>query len=128
VPNQFENFVDKIKTDLNERVKNATGEYAMSVEYLITKRLKKNWNEVDNDDVQDLIQDLDIIKEELLEEFAEIGAKGIKIIRVEFVETDSNNWSHAAAYYNVTVSGQSQEVDKIVGEEKTLFNQGESNG
>jgi hypothetical protein len=117
----FENFVNSVQSSLNERIISVTGEWAVAVDYLITTYLKKKWNIVDDDEVYDLIDDVDLIAKDLSAEIKAEGAKGVKVTNVEFVETDSSNWSHAGVYYNVTLTGQPSEIGKVFGPNKLIL-------
>ena len=39
--------------------------------------------------------------------------RSLRVSSIKFVETDSNNISHATAYFDVTFSGSSRLIDKI---------------
>lgn len=52
-------------------------------------------------DIQGIIKE--IKKDKLL--------KGLKVLKIKFLETDSNNPSHGSAYYDVTIEGP---VDKVL--------------
>jgi len=103
---------------LNEGIKDITieTEFVIPVEELIEKLLGTKWNESDDDEVYDLFNDAGL-------EYATKEAKKIikklpvKIVNVEFIEVDSSNWSHAGAYYNVTLTGSEAVLKTIAGEE-----------
>jgi len=51
----------------------------------------------------------------------------VKVDKIEFVETDSSNISHAGAYYAITLSGTEEELNKIAGEEGAVYYDWEDN-
>jgi hypothetical protein len=97
-------------------------EYAMSVADLL-KGLKIN--DSDGDEVYEILQSqraLNYIKKLSWESIKSIPIHAsIRVGEVTFIETDSGNWSHAAAYYSVALSGKEDELKEAVNEDTDLL-------
>lgn len=62
-----------------------------------------------------------IAKKWLEQEIKTVKAKGVKVVDVEFNECDSGNYTHAGAYFHVTLSGPDDQLAKVMGEDKIVF-------
>jgi len=121
--NKLNEFINHIQEAVPKSIKTVTTEYAVPVEDMIKALLGKKWNTVDDEEVYDLFDDagLGYIEKQIKNLMKEENVLGVKIDKVQFIETDSSNWSHAGAYYNVMLTGPQEELDKIVGEDKELY-------
>jgi len=107
---------------LNEALGDITieTEYAIAVEELIKKLLGVEWNQSNDEEVYNLFNDAGL--KYVADQVKQIVEKlPIKIIEIRFIETDSSNWSHASAYYKVTLTGSKVALKTVAGEESNLY-------
>ena len=109
--------IEAAKKYSTDKILTIKAQYPIDVSFLIKKMFHKEWDEVEDYDVDAMLESILVIKLISKEVKKEIAGRPIEILDVELSEVDSGNWSHAMAYYYVELRGPEIALHEIANEE-----------